>query len=255
MSTARWQLQFHGVGSAMAPQLGSASASLLCDGEPLLTIDCGAEALTAYLAARQGYPQALFLTHTHLDHVGGLERLFAATWFDPARRGRVRLFVPAPLVPLLQGRVADYPGVLAEGGVNFWDAFHLVPIGRGFWHRGWWFDVFPVRHHAPNSAFGLALRGCFVYTGDTRPIPEQLLATGRGDEPIAHDCGLHGNPSHTGVDDIEREYPAELRRRLLLYHYGSAADGEALAARGYRVLRPDDRIELSAPEAPVPHGG
>jgi ribonuclease BN (tRNA processing enzyme) len=252
---AHWQLEFHGVGSAMAPQLGSASASLLRDGEPLLTIDCGAEALTAFVDRFGGMPRALFLTHTHLDHVGGLERLFAATWFDPARRGTLPLYVPAPLVPLLQGRVADYPGVLAEGGVNFWDAFHLVPVSRGFWHREQWFDVFPVRHHAPNSAFGIALRGAFVYTGDTRPIPEQLLALGRGNEPIAHDCGLHGNPSHTGVDDLEREYPAELRQRLLLYHYGSAADGAALAARGYRVLRPGQSIDLPAPDAPAPHGG
>ncbi len=55
-------------------------------------------------------------------------------------------------------------------------------------------------------------------------------------ELIAHDCGLHGNPSHTGVDDLEREYSAELRARMMLYHYASVADGQALAARG-TVLR------------------
>jgi ribonuclease BN (tRNA processing enzyme) len=250
-----WRLRFHGVGSALAPELGSSCATLERDGAAWLTIDCGSEALTAFVAHYRLHPSALFITHTHLDHIGGMERLFAATWFDPARRGTVTLYVPAPLVPLLQARVADYPGVLAEGGVNFWDAFRLIPVGRGFWHRGLWFDVFPVRHHAPNTAFGIALRGSFVYTGDTRPIPEQLAAVGRGDEPIAHDCGLRGNPSHSGVDDLEREYPQALRDRLLLYHYGSADDGKALAARGYRVLQPGDTVDLCEPATPAPHGG
>ena len=157
--------------------------------------------------------------------------------------------MPATVVPLLQSRLADYPGVLAEGGANWWDAFHLVPVSRGFWHHDRWFDVFPVRHHAPDSAFGLALPGCFVYTGDTRPIPERLSSYAI--EPIAHDCGLVGNPSHTGLDDIEREYPADWRQRLALYHYGSSGDGEAMLARGYRVLRPGERLTLPAPSAPA----
>lgn len=250
-----WNLRFLGVGSAMAPELGSASAVIERAGEPLLMIDCGGEALSAYRAHYGGNPRAVFLTHTHFDHIAGFERLFATTWFDPERRGGVKLYLPAPLVPLLQARAADYPGVLAEGGVNFWDAFHLIPLSRGFWHEGLWFDCFPVRHHAPNTAFGIALRGSVIYTGDTRPITEQLMAIGRGDEPVAHDCGLHGNPSHSGIDDLEREYPKALLARLLLYHYGSADEADALAARGYRVARPGDVIALNPPLDPAPHGG
>jgi len=246
-------LHFLGVGSAMAPELGSASAVLQQAGRPQLMIDCGSEALATYHACYGGYPSALFLTHTHFDHIAGLERLFAATWFDESRRGTVRLYVPAPLVPLLQARVADYPGVLAEGGVNYWDAFRLIPVGRGFWHEDLWFDVFPVRHHAPNTAFGLALRGSVIYTGDTRPIAEVLASVGNGDELIAHDCGLHGNPSHSGIDDLEREYPSDLLARLVLYHYASADDGAALEARGHRIARRGDCIPLAAPAAPMEH--
>lgn len=242
-------LRFLGVGGAQAVELGSSNAVIERDGAPLLMIDCGPEGLSAFLDTYGGIPQALFITHAHMDHVGGLERLFYRAYFDPQRRGAVKLYVPVGVIGVLHDRLATYPNAIAEGSGNFWDAFQLVPVVRGFWHEGLWFDVFPVRHHAPGSACGIALRGSFVWTGDTRPIPEVLAHYGTGREWIAHDCTLRGNPSHTGVDDLEREYPADLRRRFVLYHYGSAADGEALRARGHRVAVPGERIPL---EAPVP---
>ena len=153
----------------------------------------------------------------------------------------------------LQQRVARYPNVVAEGGANFWDAFRLVPVGDHFWHDGVRLQVFPVRHHWPDTAFGLRLHGSVVWTGDTRPIPEMLARYADAGEIVAHDCALHGNPSHSGIDDLEREYPRELLDRCLLYHYASAADGEALAARGYRIGRRGERVELADTSAAQVH--
>lgn len=246
-----WTLHLLGTGAApAAATLGSSAAVIERAGHPLLLIDCGADTLDRYLAAYGEPPAALYLTHLHMDHVGGIEGLFYRLWFDSGRRGHTRLFVHAGLVPLLQARVADYPGVLAEGGVNFWEAFRLVPCSRGFWLDSLWFDIFATRHHRPGTSFGLVLPGALVWTGDTRPIPEALAEVADGGELIAHDCGLVGNPSHTGLDDLEREYDPALRRRLLLYHYGSRADGETLAAHGYRIAHPGERVALSA-AAPV----
>ena len=245
-----WRLRLLGVGNAgAAPELGAASAVIEHEDRPLLMIDCGQEALTAYLAAYGRLPEALFITHVHMDHVAGLERLFYAAYFDPGLRGRVRLYVPATVVPHLQRRLADYPEPLAEGGANFWDAFQLVPVSDSFWHAGWRFEVFPTRHHRPDTAFGLRLRGSAVWTGDTRPIPEVLAVMADHGETVFHDCDLHGNPSHAGLDDLEREYPHELRSRCVLYHYASTADGEAMRVRGNRVAQPGERFALAAPTA------
>lgn len=246
-----WALRLLGVGSSQAVELGSASAVIERDGQPLLMIDCGQEALTAYMAHYQGPPEALFITHVHMDHVAGLERLFYRVYFDPTRCGKVKLYVPAAIVPYLQSRLADYPGVIAEGGGNWWDAFQLVPVSRGFWHARHWFDVFPVRHHLPETAFGLRLQGSLVWTGDTRPIPEMLAKFADADELVAHDCALHGNPSHSGIDDLEREYPSALLSRCVLYHYGSRGDGEALRARSHRVADPGELLMLAQPNGMV----
>ena len=244
---AAWDLRLLGVGNAAAVELGSAMATIERDGVPWLTIDCGGEGLTAFQQAYAGIPAALFMTHAHMDHIAGFERLFVASWFDPAHRGEVRLYVPVPLLPLLHQRVASYPNALAEGGVNFWDAFRVIPVSDHFWHDGVRLEVFPVRHHWPETAFGLRLRGSLVWTGDTRPIPEMLAKHADAGELIAHDCALRGNPSHSGIDDLEREYPRELLARCLLYHYASAEEGKALAQGGHRIGVPGEVIALRAP--------
>jgi ribonuclease BN (tRNA processing enzyme) len=250
-SGGAWALHVLGTGAASAVDLGSSGAVLERDGRPLLLIDCGPGTLEHYLRCYDTLPPAVFVTHAHMDHVAGLERLFYTAWFDSAQRGRVKLFMHANLVPVLQARVADYPNTIAEGGANFWEGFRLVAVSRGFWLDGEWFDVFATRHHAPGTSFGVLLRGCFAWTGDTRPIPEVLSALTDAQTLVAHDCALHGNPSHTGVEDLEREYPADLRARLMLYHYGSEADAEALRLRGFRVAVPDGRYPLHAPH-PTP---
>lgn len=248
----RLALEFLGVGNATAIDLGESSAVILRNDKPMLLIDCGPQVPSRFERAFGCPPPALYITHTHMDHVGGLERLFVSQWFDESRRGRMPVFVAPSVLPLLQDRVASHPNALAEGGVNFWDAFHLVPVSRGFWLDGLWFDIFPVRHHAVNAAFALAVRGSFVYTGDTRPIPEMLATYAADGERVFHDCGLKGNPSHTGLDDVQREYPAALHERMVLYHLDNPDHARLMREAGFEVAEAGQRYALPAPMTVTP---
>jgi ribonuclease BN (tRNA processing enzyme) len=182
-----------------------------------------------------------------LDHICGLEELFYRAYFQEAYRGQIKLFVPAHLVVLLQQRLASYPSILAEGGANFWDAFQLIPTDDNFWQAGFRFSVFPVRHHDYLSAFGLALMGSFLYTGDTRPIPDVLRRFAPGQETIFHDCALTPSPSHTGLSDLFENYDPEVLQRIICYHYDSSEAAQSFQARGLRIAQSRLRYKLLIP--------
>ena len=234
-------IRFLGVGAAHALELGASSAVYEKNGAPQLLIDCGPGVPRRFQGHYGRAPAAVFITHVHLDHIAGLEQLQTSSALSPGNPP-VRLYVPVAILSDLHARVATLRFPLAEGGGNFWDAFQLVPVSDGFWHRGAWFDVFEVRHHAPGFAWGIRLAGRFVFTGDTRPIPEMLRHQGRCGETLFHDCDWKGNPSHTGWPDLLREYDPDLRERLVVYHYSSATAAERMVRAGARVARAGQRF-------------
>jgi ribonuclease BN (tRNA processing enzyme) len=232
------RLVFLGVG-APGSALGNASAALMLGGVPLLQIDCGPDAIHAFVDRYGRLPPALFITHAHLDHIGGLENLFFRHTLDRAQRHRpIPLFTSPTVAALIHRRIADYPMPLSDGARNFWDSFQLILVSSRFHLAPFEFHVFGTRHHEPGTSIGLHLPGHFVYTGDTRPIPELIHSMAGSGEVLFHDGGLTGNASHSGLEDIRREYQPDLVARMTLYHYASEAEGEAIRARGVAAARP-----------------
>ena len=114
--------RFLGVGNARASELGSAAGVLEIGGHPSLLIDCGPRTLDDFQANYAiELPPAVFVTHLHMDHIGGIEQLFYRTYFT--RRGQISLYVPADLIAGLHAKLANSPFILSEGGANFcWGA-------------------------------------------------------------------------------------------------------------------------------------
>jgi len=245
-NAAEYSMQFLGTGSGGELSMGCSAAVLERKSsgniQPLMLIDCGPGTLNAFMQAYGCLPPALYITHGHLDHIADLEILTVRLYLSGA--APVPLFVPVNIIALLHQRLASYPGIMAEGGHNFWQSFQLIPVTEHFEFYGLDFQLRPTRHHAPGFSFALHVPGLFIYTGDTRPIPEILHHQLAGNEKIFHDCGAVPNPSHTGLSDLKKEYRESLLPQLVLYHYANEKVAQEMEGAGFCVARPGDRFTL-----------
>lgn len=262
-SSKNIKVRFLGVGDASQNALGHAAIVIeqivsqsLSGSNTIqrLLVDCGPGVLNTFLETYQCLPDAVFITHCHLDHIADFEKLFIKSWFSGSDKSNPdslvkprhipKVFVPADIIPLLHQRVGSYPSALAEGGVNFWEAFQLIPVSDSFEFYDLMYKVFPVRHHGEGSAYSLYLPDTFFYSGDTRPIPDLLTYKVSDATCIFHDCSVVGNPSHTGIEDIFREYPPELIERLYIYHYNNSEQESEFLSRGLRVVKSGQVFEF-----------
>jgi len=225
-------LEFIGCGNSTSKDLGNSSAVLNING-CTLAIDFG---FTAYHAFKQRYstlPDAIYLTHIHLDHIGGLQSLFYDAHFT--RDKPIKLFIHYEQVKGLHNIMGRLDNMVAEEAVNFYEAFQLIPVSDSFWYEGMLFNVFESRHHSPRFSHGLSVKGRFAYTGDTKPIPEVLLSAANQGEVIFHDLSVHEQPSHTFLGELSA-YPTSMIERMLFYHLGSENDVKEVTSKGLNCV-------------------
>ncbi|MAE20439.1 MBL fold metallo-hydrolase [Candidatus Poribacteria bacterium] len=231
-------LTFIGAGNANSQDLGNACARLLIDGKELL-IDFGFTAYNQYKSEFKGVPEAIFITHTHLDHIGGLQALFFDAYLS---KKKVTLFVPVPLISSIHRILASEENLLSEGGANFWDAFNLIPVSDNFWFHKARLLCFQVEHHSYQYGHGLAMTNRFTYTGDTRPVPATLRTVAPAG-PIFHDLSLVKQPSHTHLDEL-CVYEEDQLDRMVFYHLANLDQVKEVEQAGYRVALPGKRFTL-----------
>lgn len=237
----RLELFFLGVGSAFTKRQYQTNL-LVIKGEDHLLIDCGSRCSQALHAVglSAALIQNLLITHSHSDHIGGLEELALVGRYLSKRK---------PVMVVTE----DYQEILWEmslrGGLarNEGQAGQLLGFEDFFEIRrprrmaelprlGYEVDVGKIRlkllrtKHIPDSAAtwedsfwscGVIIDERILFTSDTRYDPDLLLSACKAFplEMIFHDCQFYTGGVHASLEELAA-LPDEIRAKTCLVHYG-----------------------------------
>ncbi|HEU5441129.1 MAG TPA: ribonuclease Z [Ktedonobacterales bacterium] len=178
--------------SAALPQLTRANTALaLVDDETGsgLQIDCGGDPYRAQLAAGIGPDTItdLFITHAHIDHIGGLPSLIESLRLGGRSRPLRVLAIP-PVLAVARALVAAYDFELTLDAWGFQVTFQEVQPGEAATLAGWPARVVSMDHSVPSSGVRLMLPGGdLAYTCDTQPTP-RIVELGKGTHLLVTEC-------------------------------------------------------------------
>jgi len=242
-SMSKLVLCFPGVGSAFAKKNAQTSLIIAKEGKTIL-VDCGTTIPTA-LAAAGVSPfdiNYFHMTHSHADHVGGLEEVMLMHRYV-AKKKPALIITPQYYDILwdktLRGGAAhNEAGILKFGDLvdpisPHWvksrprEMFHInvegidlvifrtihIPGGVDNWEEAFW-------------STGLLIDNKVLFTADTRFDP--LLFEDMKFDPETmwcfHDCQLFSpGMVHASLEELQTLEP-EVKKRIYLTHYGDTFD-------------------------------
>lgn len=193
---------------------------------------------------------AVYISHLHADHIGGLEWLAFMSYFSKTVRGgmKPRLIGNAQLL-------RDLWMNSLRGGL---DSIQMIDAGMDTY-----FDILPIQNSGtftvgPHSfktvqtihviadtsfvkSFGLMMsvasgdtRKKVFITSDTQYAPSQLNDFIRSADVVFHDCETSKFPSgvHAHYNDL-KDLPEDLKGKMWLYHYNNASELPDAEADGF----------------------
>jgi hypothetical protein len=232
------ELFFLGVGAAFTKRQYQTNL-LIRKGPDHLMVDFGAKAPQAAheVGLRVTDLTCFYITHSHADHVGGLEEVALSHRY--ISRSRPRMYITQGYEErlwtetLLGGCAANEDPPLRFS--DYFDVHRPKPLD-GMPRESYGFRVGGIEiagfrtMHVPDSAThwrdcawstGVVIDGRVLFTGDTRFDPELLLSFDRvyDIEHIFQDCQFFTGGVHAGVDELVTLPPA-IKKRMHLTHYG-----------------------------------
>lgn len=224
------KIQFAGVGSAFTTQDYWQSNMVVTAGNQHLLIDCGGDARFSLkeIGITHRDINAVYISHLHADHIGGLEWLGFCTYFDP-NCDRPKMFVVEDLiVPLWESLKA---GMQSHEGLvlTLESFFDVVPVKINDSFAFGDAKFYPVQTvHVMNGygivhSYGLMIergtRRTFLTT-DTQFCPRQIEKFYHKADLIFQDCETapYRSGVHAHYDDL-KTLEDTVKAKMWLYHY------------------------------------
>lgn len=227
------RLMFLGVSSALTAGYKNFNSNMLLtsDSQKNLLIDCGYDVKHALFEKNLSHKDidAVYISHLHADHVGGLEWLGFGKYFID--KTQPKLFISQLIVNKLWDNVLSGGMSCVENmEASLATFFNLNPIATdSFSWENINFQLIKVRHVYSNNqelpCFGLfiVLNGHKIFiTTDTRFCPEILMPIFEKADIIFHDCetSLHKSMQHARYEDLKL-LPKVIKAKMWLYDYST----------------------------------
>ena len=227
-------IKFIGTGSAFTHKNWNTNLIIEKNGKNLL-LDAGADVRHSMREAGLTYKdiEAVYISHTHADHAGGIEFLGFSTFFDPACKDKkIKLYGNGELLRkgwdnCWKGGMESVQGALLSLD-SFFDVNMIRPNGVFTWENID-FQIVQSIHvlngYAIVPCYGLMIRdqdsGKTIYwTSDVQFCPHQILDFYKQADVIIQDCetlpfrsGVHAN-----YMDLITLSP-EIKEKMILVHY------------------------------------
>lgn len=231
-------LYFVGTGAAFAKTLDQNNL-LIVKGDDHLLIDCGSKCTQALhkVGIEVADLQNFLITHSHADHIGGLEEIQLFGRY--VTQNKPRMVINEEYQDILWNQSLRGGSEMSEsqplGFEDLWTVQRpsLVP---GLKRETWEANVgsinvkMPRTMHYPDDApgwqesfwsVGVVIDERILFTSDTRFDLELLQEFDEhyNFEMIFHDCQLFTGGVHASLNEL-KTLPAHFRERIVLMHYG-----------------------------------
>jgi ribonuclease BN (tRNA processing enzyme) len=242
------RLTFIGTGSAFTVGGGNYQSNMILEGKDLsqkFLIDCGTDARLALYDQGFSYKDiyAVYVSHLHADHIGGLEWLAFTTKFDSTCSKPI-LYIAPDLIHDLWKSLSIGLNSLRESTVELSSYFNVRLIeNHSFTLNGICFHLFPTLHvvlkNGKMPSYGLYFKADqkqVLITTDMQFALSQMENLYQQSDIIFHDCETASIKSgvHAHYTELKTLSPA-IKNKMWLYHYqpGELPNAKADGFRGF----------------------